>query len=154
MTAEFRLTGSLAVEPSWSDNLNASRVIDSARASLRFSLADGDGPGEADGYYKNRVTVADGDALAIDVEDLPRNVFGGAASLNLAAVKVILIRNLSPDVVVTAELGTSVTAALDPGGVLYATSTDSGWAESTLTLTNGGGDDAEVEVILAGVQAT
>jgi len=153
MTAEFRLTGSLTVDPSWSDDLNASRVIDSARASLRFTLDDGDGPGEADGYYKNLVTIADGDTVTIDVEDLPRNVFGGTASLDLAAVKVILIRNLSPDVAVSAALGTSVTAALDPGGVLYATSTDSGWAETTLTLINGGGDDADVEIILAGVQA-
>ena len=101
MTAEFRLTGSLTVDPTWSDNLNASRVIDSARASLRFTLDDGDGPGEADGYYKNLVTIADGDTLTIDVEDLPRNVFGGTASLDLAAVKVILIRNLSPDVAVS-----------------------------------------------------
>jgi len=154
MTAEFRLTGSLTVDPQWSDNLNASRVIDSARASLRFTLADGDGPGEADGYYKNRITVDDGDVVVIDVEDLPRNVFGGTGSLNLAAVKVLLIRNLSPDVAITAELGTSVTGTLDPGGVLYATSTDSGWAETTLTITNGGGDDVDVEVILAGVQAS
>jgi hypothetical protein len=153
MTAVFRLTGSLTVDPIWSDNLNASRVIDSARASLRFTLDDGDGPGEADGYYKNLVTIADGDTLTIDVEDLPRNVFGGTGSLYLDAVKVILVRNLSPDVAVAAALGTSVTAALDPGGVLYATSTDSGWAETTLTLTNAGGDDADVEIILAGVQA-
>jgi hypothetical protein len=154
MTAEFRLTGSLAVEPSWSDNLNASRVIDSARSILRFTLADGDGPGQADGYYKSLVKVDDGDAVVIDVEDLPRNVFGGTGSLDLAAVKVLLIRNLSPDVAITAELGTSVTGTLDPGGVLYATSTDSGWAETTLTITNGGGDDVDVEVILAGVQAS
>jgi hypothetical protein len=152
MTAEFRLTGSLTVDPQWSDDLNASRVIDSARATLQFTLADGDGPGEADGYYKNRITVEDGDAVVLDIDDLPRNVFGGVGSLDLAAVKVLLVRNLSPDVAITAELGTSVTATLDPGGVLYATSTESGWAEATLTLTNGGGDDADVEVILAGVQ--
>lgn len=152
MAASFSLTGSLRLDPRWTDDLNTTTVLDSARANLSFALADGDGADEADGYFKDVVTVAAAGTHTYDLTDLTRNVFGGSAGLDLAAVKVILIRNRSETAAVTVALGTSVTGSLDPLGVLYATSMETGWAEATLTITNAGASAADVEVYLAGVQ--
>lgn len=153
MAASFSLTGTLRVDPRWTDDLNTTTVLDSARASLTFALADGDGAGEADAYFKDVVTVAASASESLDLTDLTRNLFGGSGALDLAAVKVLLVRNRSETASVTVALGTSVTGSLDPLGVLYATSTDGGWAETTLTITNTGAAAADVELYLAGVKS-
>jgi hypothetical protein len=46
-----------------------------------------------------------------------------------------------------------VTAALNAGGVVLASSTAAGWSETSLTLTNAGASAVSVEVYLVGVKA-
>jgi hypothetical protein len=153
VAASFSLTGSLRIDPRWTDDLNTTTVIDTARANLAFALADGDGDGEADAYFRDVLTVAGGDSEILDLTNLPLNLFGGSGALDLAAVKVLLVRHREGTVPVEVELGTSLTATLDPGGVLYATSTATGWAETGLTFTNSGASAVDVEVYIAGVKA-
>jgi hypothetical protein len=67
--------------------------------------------------------------------------------------KLLLIRNRSTTIGLTVALGTSVTAALNAGGVVLASSTAAGWSETSLTLTNAGASAVSVEVYLVGVKA-
>jgi hypothetical protein len=153
VAASFSLTGSLRIDPRWTDDLNTTTVIDTARALLAFTLVNGDGDGEADAYFRDVITVAGGESEILDLTDLPLNLFGGSGALDLAAVKVLLVRHREGTDPIGVDLGSSVTATLDPGGVVYATSTATGWAEATLAFTNSGTSAVDVEVYIAGVKA-
>jgi len=152
VATEFSLTGQVRLDPRWVDDLNTTVVTDSVRLISPLTFVNGDDDGQADGYWKDIVTIPGEDSESLDLTDLPLNVFGGSGSLDLAAVKVLLIRNTSEGTVEVA-LGTSVTGEIEAGGVLLATSPADGWAEATLTLTNPDTDAADVEVYLIGVQA-
>jgi len=152
VAAEFSLTGQLRLDPRWVDDLNTTVVTDSVRTVAALTLANGDDPGQADGYWKDIVTIPGEDAETLDLTDLRLDVFGGVGALSLAAVKVLLVRNPSSSTVAV-ELGTSVTGLIEPGGLLLAVSTVAGWAEATLTLTNLDAAAADVEVYLVGVQS-
>jgi hypothetical protein len=52
-------------------------------------------------------------------------------------------------------MGTVLTATLGPQGVVYATKPDAtGWAATSLTLTNTGGTAADIELYLVGTKAS
>lgn len=73
----------------------------------------------------------------------------------MAASVGAVVRNLSTTTAVTVALGTSLTAVLAPGGVVYGTNPSAaGWTANTLTLTNSGGSAVDVEIHLIGVRAT
>jgi hypothetical protein len=153
VATEFSLTGQVRLDPRWVDDLNTTVVTDSVRLISPLTFVNGDGAGEADGYWKEVVTVPGEGSEALDLTDLRLDVFGGVGALDLAAVKVLAVRNTSESVIEVA-LGASVTGEIEPGGLLVASSPVAGWAESTLTLTNPDQDAADVEVYLIGVQAT
>lgn len=154
MATTFSLSGSLRVVPRLTDTLNLTDVVDTATVNLSFALADGDGANEADTYWRDVVTVAGGDTETVDLTDLDLNVFGGTGTLDMAAQKVVIVRNRSETVAVSVAMGTSLTATLGPGGLVYATKTDAaGWAETSLTLANAGGTAADIEIYLVGVKA-
>lgn len=153
MAATFSLAGSLRVSPTWVEPLDASTVTDAVTALVTFSLDNGTGNGEADAYWRDLITVAATTTTTVNLAALTMNVFGTAGTLDLDRQKLILVRNRSTTTGVTVALGTSVTATLNAGGVVLATSTAAGWSETSLTLTNAGAASVAVEVYIAGVKA-
>lgn len=153
MAASFSLTGTLRVVPRLVDSLNTTDVTDTATANYTFAMADGTGAGQANGFFKDVVTVAAGQTQTLTLSSLTLKAFGGTGTLNLASQKLLLVRNRSTTRTVAVALGTAVTASVGPEGTLYVTQPGTGWTESTLTLTNAGGTAADVEVYLVGVKA-
>lgn len=155
MATEFSLTGSLRLAPKVVDTLNLTDVTDTATVSYSVTMADGSGADQANRYWRDVITTAAGQTVTIDLTDLELNVFAGTGTLNLAKQKVVAIRNLSTTTAVTVAMGTSLTAVLAPGGVVYAVNPSAaGWTAASLTLTNGGGSAVDVEIHLVGVKAT
>lgn len=155
MATLFSLSGSLRLTPRIVDTLNLTDVTDTASINWAVTMADGAGADQANRYWKDVVTTAAGQSTTLDLTDLELNVFTGTGSLALASQKVVVARNLSATTAVTVAMGTSLTAVLAPGGVVYATNPSAaGWAESTLTITNGGAAAVDVEIHLVGVKAT
>lgn len=165
MAASFSLAGTLRVVPSWTDDLNTTTVVDSATALLTFTLTDGTGNGNADGYYKDVVTIAAGATANIDLRALPLNVMGGTGTLSLAKVKAILVRNRSTTATLSAGVSvanrwTGLSAdslAIGTEGVVYATNLNAGWTTTTtnkvLAITNNGAAAADIEIYIVGVKA-
>lgn len=153
MAASFSLAGSLRVSPTWVEPLDASTVTDAVTALVTFSLEHGTGSGQADAYWRDLITVPAATTSTVNLAALAMNVFGTAGTLDLDRQKLILVRNRSTTTGLTVALGTSVTATLNAGGVVLATSTAAGWSETTLTLTNAGAASVAVEVYIAGVKA-
>ena len=155
MATLFSLSGSLRLTPRIVDTLNLTDVTDTASINWAVTMADGAGADQANRYWKDVVTTAAGQSTTLDLTDLELNVFTGTGSLALASQKVVVARNLSATTAVTVAMGTGLTAVLAPGGVVYATNPSAaGWAESTLTITNGGAAAVDVEIHLVGVKAT
>jgi methylthioribose-1-phosphate isomerase len=155
MATAFSLTGSLRLTPKVVDTLNLTDVTDTTAINWAVSMADGSAADQANRYWKDVVTIAASQTATIDLEDLELNVFTGTGTLNLASQKIALLRNLSATTAVTVALGTSLTAVLAPGGVVYATNPSAaGWAEDDLTITNAGAAAVDVEIHLVGVKAT
>ena len=155
MAADFSLTGSLRLSPVWVEPLDASTVTDATTALVSFAIENGTATGQANSYWRDLVLVDPGETITLDMSALPINVFGTLAELDLQSQKLLFVRNRSTSIGLTVAFGTSVTAALGPGGIVLATSTASGWSEPFLTLTNAGGDDdaVSVEVYVVGVKA-
>jgi hypothetical protein len=155
MAVEFSLSGSLRLTPKVVDTLNLTDVTDTATVNYAITLANGSGLDQANRYWRDVVTVAASQTLTVDLEDLDLNIFTGTGSLNLAKQKVVVLRNLSATTAVSVAMGTSLTAVLAAGGVVYATNpTAAGWAEDDLTITNAGGAAVDVEIHICGVKAT
>ena len=153
MAASFSLAGSLRVSPTWVEPLDASTVTDAVTALVTFSLENGTGTGQANAYWRDLISVGASSTTTVNMESLGMSVFGTAGTLFLDRQKLILVRNRSTTTGITVALGTSVTAALNAGGVVLATSTAAGWSETSLTLTNAGAAAVAVEVYLVGVKA-
>ena len=165
MAASFSLAGTLRVVPSWTDDLNTTTVVDSATALLTFTLTDGTGDAQANGYYKDVVTIAAGGTANVDLRALPLNVMGGTGTLTLAKVKAILLRNRSTTATLSAGVSvanrwTALSAdllAVGTEGVFYATNVNAGWATTAsnkvLAITNNGAAAADVELYIIGVKA-
>ena len=165
MAASFSLAGTLRVVPSWTDDLNTTTVVDSATALLTFTLTNGTGNGNADGYYKDVITITAGGTANVDLRALPLNVMGGTGTLSLATVKAILIRNRSTTATLSAGVSvanrwTALSAdsiAIGTEGVVYATNVNAGWSTTAsnkvLAITNNGAAAADVELYIIGVKS-
>jgi hypothetical protein len=153
MASTFSLSGSLRVSPIWVEPLDASTVTDATSALISFAFENGTGSGQANAYWRDLVSVSATSTTTINLTALPMNVFGTAGTLDMDRQKLLLIRNRSTTIGLTVALGTSVTAALNAGGVVLASSTVAGWSETSLTLTNAGASAVSVEVYIVGVKA-
>lgn len=155
MATTFSLSGSLRLTPKVVDTLNLTDVTDTAAINQSITLADGTGADQANRYWKDIRTVAGGATVTVNLEALPLNVFTGTGTLNLAKQKVVYVRNASATKTLTIAMGTSLTATLGPGGVLYAARPDAtAWAEDSLTIANTAGAAADAEIHICGVKAT
>ena len=159
MAASFSLTGSLRLDPRWTDDLNTTTVTDSARVNITFALANGDDDGEADVYWKDVRTVAGAGRDTFGFDSLPLNAFGGSGSANLAEIRVIFIRNLSETKTLQYEFDESSTVIriAPSGSFLWFSDTDTPaptFSDSEIRLFNPGAGSANYEIILIGVKAT
>jgi hypothetical protein len=164
VAASFSLAGLLRVVPSWVDELSTTALTDSVTALIPFTLTDGTAAGQANGYYKDVITIAAGGTATVDLRALPLVFMGGTGTLSLASVKVLLIRNRSTTASLSA--GVSVThrwtalsadsIAIGPEGVLYTTHLAAGLATTTtnkvLAITNNGAAAADLELYIVGVK--
>lgn len=165
MAASFTLTGSLRITPRWVDDLNTTTVTDTAAPNLAFTLADGTGDDQADGYHKDVLTIAAAGTATVDLRALTLNVMGGTGTLSLAKVKTLLIRNRSTTASLsvggtTSNRWTALAAGattVGPDGVLYVTHPKAGYAttasDKVIAITNNGASAADVEIYIVGVQA-
>jgi len=164
VAASFSLTGSLRVAPSWVDELNTTALTDSVTVLKSFTLANGTGNAQANGFYKDVLTIAAAGTVNVDLRALPLVFMGGSGTLSLASVKVLLIVNRSS----TASLSVGVSVAnrwtglaaglitVGPAGVLYTTQLTTGLATTAsnkvLAITNNGASAADIEVYIVGVK--
>ena len=151
--------------PSWVDELSTTALTDSVTALIPFTLTDGTGSGNANGYYKDVVTIAAGGTANVDLRSLPLVFMGGTGTLSLASVKVLLIRNRSTTASLSAGVSvanrwTALSAdsiAIGPDGVLYTTHLTTGLATTAsnkvLAITNNGASAADIEIYVVGVKA-
>jgi hypothetical protein len=159
VAASFSLTGTLRLDPRWVDDLNTTLVTDATRVNLTLALTNGDGDGEADAYWRDVRTVADGDTDTIDLSALPLSVFGGTGTLDMATVKLIYVRNLSADSSLAYRVAGDTPPRIPPGGV-FLFKADSGPDElwmadaQTIEIQNTGNSAADYEILLIGVKAT
>ena len=165
MAASFSLAGTLRVVPTWVDELSTTALTDSVTALIPFTLTDGTGASQANGYYKDVITIAAGATANVDLRALPLVFMGGTGTLSLASVKVLLVVNRSA----TASLSVGVTVtnrwtplsassvAIGPEGVLYTTHLGAGLATTTtnkvFAVTNNGAAAADIEIYVVGVKA-
>ena len=159
MATEFSLTGQVRLDPRWVDDLNTTVVTDSVRVLVPIVLANGDGDGEADVYWRDVRTAPVGGTDFIDLANLPLSVFGGSGTVDMATVRLIYIRNLSDDTAIEYQISGGSAPQLPPGGVfLFSANTASAvvWlADSQLIeISPVGSASADYEIVLVGVQAT
>ena len=160
MAASFSLTGSLRLDPRWTDDLNTTTVLDSARVNISFTLADGDGDGEANAFWKDVRTVAPSTTDTIDLSALPINLFGGSDPLDLATVRLIYVRNLSATTTLEYVLSDNNFSIAPQGVFLWANSLAATNApvifgsSAEIHINNPGASAADYEIILIGVKAT
>jgi hypothetical protein len=144
-------SGLLRFRPTWTEPLDLVDVVDSSDLAYTQALANGTGTGQANAYYRDVITVAASSTETLDLADLALQFYGGNGSLSLASVKALLARVTSASGSIDLALGTSVTATILAGNVLYATALTSGWADASLTLDNTGGTAVDIEIHLIGV---
>ena len=165
MAAEFSLTGTLRLVPRWVDDLNTTTVTDTATALLTFTLANGTGNDQADGYTKDVITIAAAGTATIDLRALTLNLFGGTGTVALAKVKTLLIKNRSTTASLSAFGSTSNrwtalaagAVTIGPDGTFYVTHPKGGYAttasDKVIAITNNGASAADVELYIVGVKA-
>lgn len=87
----FNLAGVVSLTPRVVDG-NATQ---SDAIAMQLTLADGTGAGAATAYWRGNATVAPGDTVAVDLKNLAVAKLFGTGSLNLAKVKLLMLRNTS-----------------------------------------------------------
>lgn len=164
MAASFALTGTIRIVPTWTDDLNTTTVSDSVTVNQAIALTDGDGTGEADGYWRDVRTVAASATDTIDLDDLALNVMGGAGVLDLAELKVVYVRNRSETHRLDVQFGyvssgqqSTTKVGVKPGGVFVMTSSAAivvatAIQPNRVLVTNAGAGAADYEIVLAGVR--
>lgn len=87
----FSMGGALNLTPKWVDG--SATAAESVQ--LQLTLTDGAGAGQANAYWRESISIAAGSTYDIDLTALPASYFVGSASLYLASVKLLLLRNVS-----------------------------------------------------------
>lgn len=162
MPTTFSLSGTLKVQPKWVETFGVTDVTDAATATHTAALTEGTGAGEANGYWKDQVTVPAGGTVTLDLSSLSHKVFGGTAALGFSTVKVLVV-SAAQAVAFAGSAANRWESFADgaieigAGGVLYAVAPQAGWpvtpTSRIVTFGNGGAAPAVVDVYIAGVTA-
>lgn len=161
MTATFTITGSLKLLPSWKDGT----VTDSTRITVPANLTNGVSDGQADVYWRDVLTIDSEQEAFVDLTNLPLSFYEGSGSVELAAVKQLLIVNKTDTSTIYLFYGTSdqwsafasQEMAVGPLGSLWVHSPNAGYAVSStskvIPIGNDGPSTATVEIYVVGVKA-
>lgn len=161
MAASFSLTGQLRLTPTWTDELNATDVVDSTPILQALTLADGTGNGQANCYWKDVRTVAANSTEGIDLEALPLKAYGGTATIALTGLRMIYIRNLSATNELTYDLS-DVSFNIVAGGIFvwFAPRNTSlnpvsvfNSNNKSISISNGTASSIDYEIVIAGTKA-
>jgi hypothetical protein len=136
MASTFSLSGLLRLVPRWVDDLTATAVTDTATIVQTVALSNGAAAGQADGYWRDLLSIPADDAATIDLFALPLSAFGGSGSLALYKVKMVLVVNRSAAAAVTFGAANSNRWAgfsdgpisIPAGGTLFAFDPATGYA--------------------------
>jgi hypothetical protein len=160
----FNLAGQLRFTASLTDTMSTTDVVDSVTILQSLTLADGDGTGEANAYWRDVRTVAANTQDTINLGNLPLSIFGGSSTLNLNAAKtrLLYVRNLST----TVNLGLVFDGDVIPisaGAVmlfLWPADPETGSGDfldatgGDLIVNNDTATAADYEIVIVGVKST
>lgn len=164
MASTFSLSGLLRLVPRWVDDLTATAVTDTATVSQTIALSNGGGTGQANAYWRDLISIPASGSATIDLFDLPTNAFGGAGSIALYKIKMMLVVNRSETAGVV--FGGAATNRwegwsdgaqwIPAGGTLFALDAGDGFAADSssrnVVITNdSSADAASIDVYIAGV---
>ncbi|MCE9555206.1 MAG: hypothetical protein K8T91_17795 [Planctomycetes bacterium] len=79
------------------ESLPLSTVADAARLEYAVNLSDGDGAGEVDALWHGEIELAAAAQQDLDLTNLTMTMFGDTISVDLAAVKAMLIVNTATE---------------------------------------------------------
>ena len=157
----FSLAGQLRIQPTWTDTLSTTDVVDSVEIIRPLTLANGTGPAQADAYWRDVRTLAGAATESISmVAGLPVSIFGGTSTVALdpQKLRLLYVRNLSATVPLSLILVDLDPLPLPANGLLlmsWPTNASFGNANGgDLIVTNEGIASAQYEIILVGVKAT
>ena len=162
MSVTFTMAATLKVVPKWIDARGVTDITDTAVAVHTAALDDGYTDGRANAYWRDEITISAGSTVTIELYALQSRSFGGSGVVALDKVKVMMLVNRSGDAVTafgsSANRWSSYAAgavSVASGGVLYATTTGTGWQVSggskTIAFTNAGAASAVIDVYIVGV---
>ena len=156
MAASFSMTGSVRVVPTWTEPLDLVDVVDKSTLVETLTLANGTAANQANCYWKHVRTVAASTTDTVDLTALPLDVYGGTATIGLANVRLIYVKNRSTTVALSYAVGAEA-VALRPGGVFlwYAPSnaTAATYSATEVRVTNAGASAVDYELVLVGVKS-
>lgn len=158
----FSLAGQLRFQPTWTDTLSTTDVVDSVEIIRALTLSNGTGAGQANAYWRDVRTLAasSADAIAVAGSALPVSIFGGTGSVQFDPDKIRLfyVRNLSATVDLSLFLNDGDSLPLPAGGLLLMS-----WPRNASFNPANGGDlqvqntsasSAQYEIVIVGVKAT
>lgn len=157
----FSLAGQLRFQPTWTDTLSTTDVVDSVEIIQALTFANGTGAGQANAYWRDVRTVAATTDDFVVLTALPVNVFGGSSMLNMASVKGIYVRNMSATVPLRYGFeGGDALPEIPPGAFMMWISPTAAqsepWSNSFLgvRISNESATSAQYEIVIIGVKAT
>ncbi len=157
----FSLAGQLRFQPTWTDTLSTTDVVDSVEIIRALTLSNGTGAGQANAYWRDVRTVAATTTDIVDLSALPLSVFGGSATLDLTAPRLIYVRNLSASVRLLYALIEGSNQEIPPGGIFLwtapvdATGGKRWLADSQLIeVENTTATSGSYEIVLVGEEST
>jgi len=161
----FNVTGRVTMNPTWSEDLDLTAIVDKTTVALSTALTDGTGNDQADAYWRDTITIAASATTSLDLRALSRQLMGGTATDTFSKVKILAIYNKAMAGTIsvgasvanrwTALAGGSVTVG--PQGVLYVTYPGAGYStgasDKVLAITNSGASAADLDIYIVGVHA-
>lgn len=160
MAASFSLAGTLRLVPSWVDTLTATTVTDTTTILQSVLIADGTGAGQANFYWRDVRTIGPSNYDEIALTSLPLKAYGGQASINVQALRLIYVRNRSETVPIFYGLE-GAAFEIAPGATFFWNAADSlsppvnSWVSppSAVLISKLGTVSADYEIVLVGVKA-
>ena len=154
----FSLAGQLRIQPTWTDTMSTTDVVDSVEVIRPLTLANGTGPAQANAYWRDVRTVTGPSTDSINIGSLPVSVFGGSGNVSLSSVKLIYVRNTSSFQPLFYALPSGGSGELPPGGMFLWSSPTAGptgpWmaGPTGIAVQNQGATGGQYEIVVAGVK--
>ena len=161
----FSVTGRVTMNPTWSEDLDLTAIVDKTTVSLPTALTNGTGNDQADAYWRDTITISASATTNLDLRALSRQLMGGTATDVFAKVKMLAVHNKAT--AGTISVGVSVSdrwtalaadsITVGPQGVFYVAYPGAGYStgasDKVLAITNNGASAADIDIYIVGVHA-